>query len=164
MHICNALAHYGYEEFSLSILQYINVFGLSKEEARKLILSYEQDFLNSLYLEFNKSPTTGSCLETIASAETKAKLSLAKSGENNPFFGKTHSTEILAKMSKAKRGTIFSAETRTKMSKAKLGGTLSAETRAKMSEAKLGETRSAKTKTKISAIKGTTIFIYDLQS
>ena len=50
------------------------------------------------------------------------------------------------------------------MSKTKLGGTLSAETRAKMSEAKLGGTRSAKTKTKISATKGTTIFIYDLQS
>jgi hypothetical protein len=60
MHICNALAHYGYKEFSLSILQYINVSGLSKEEARKLILSYEQDFLNSLYLEFNKSPTARS--------------------------------------------------------------------------------------------------------
>lgn len=62
MHICNALRVHGYEEFSLVILVYIEIPNLSKEDARKLIVSCEQDFLNSLSPEFNKSPRAGTSL------------------------------------------------------------------------------------------------------
>lgn len=52
MHICNALALYGYSKFylygypkfSLTILKYIDITNLSKEEARLLILLSEQKF------------------------------------------------------------------------------------------------------------------------
>lgn len=41
-YICNALKVYNYSAFSLSLLEIINITNLSKEDARKLILSREQ--------------------------------------------------------------------------------------------------------------------------
>lgn len=35
MYIYNALLHYGYGAFSLSILEYIDISNLSKEDAKK---------------------------------------------------------------------------------------------------------------------------------
>jgi len=55
------------------------------------------------------------------SAKTRAKMSKAKSGENNPMFGKHLSAETRAKLSAALRGKKSSAKTRAKMSKAKSG-------------------------------------------
>jgi len=124
MHICRALVLYDYPAFTLTILKYINVEGVSKEEARKLIISSEQEFINSLSPEFNKSPTAGSRLGTKISAEAKIKigkgqkriiksiehkikLSEAKLGENHPMFGRNHSTNTLLKMSIAKGTPIF---------------------------------------------------------
>jgi len=41
-------------------------------------------------------------------AETLAKLSEAKKGENHPFFGKTHSAETISKISIARGGgTVY---------------------------------------------------------
>jgi GIY-YIG catalytic domain len=48
MYINNALLHHGYSEFSLSILEFIDITNLSKEDASKLILEREQHFLDSL--------------------------------------------------------------------------------------------------------------------
>jgi group I intron endonuclease len=39
--------------------------------------------------------------------ETIALMSLAKSGENNPMYGKTHSPETLAKLSAANGTTVY---------------------------------------------------------
>lgn len=80
----------------------------------------------------------------------------AKSGENNPMFGRHHSKETIqkikakssgwhhtkeaiAKMRKAKLGTHLSDETKAKISKAFLGRKVSDETRRKMREAQLRE-------------------------
>ena len=61
-----------------------------------------------------------------SSAETRAKMSAASSGENNAFYGKTHSAETRAKISAAgsgenhpNYGKTFSAEHRAKISKTK---------------------------------------------
>lgn len=48
----------------------------------------------------------------IVSEETRIKMSIAKSGTNNPMFGKHHSLSVLAAMSKRRH----SQETREKMS------------------------------------------------
>jgi len=42
MYICNSLQNHGYSAFSLTILEYIDVSNLSKDESRKLILEREQ--------------------------------------------------------------------------------------------------------------------------
>jgi plasmid stability protein len=48
-------------------------------------------------------------------------MSAARSGENNPNYGKTHSAETRAKMRAAQTGKTFSAETRAKLRAAKSG-------------------------------------------
>ena len=70
---------------------------------------------------------------TNGSAKKKSK---ARSGENNPMYGKTHSEETRAKMSEANKDKALSAEHRAKISEAKKGKTHSAEARAKISKAK----------------------------
>lgn len=63
----------------------------------------------------------------IVTEETRAKMKIAKSGENHPFFGKNHSEETKMKMRKPK-----SEETRLKMSLARIGKKLSPETMKKI--------------------------------
>jgi group I intron endonuclease len=56
----------------------------------------------------------------VKSAEIRAKMSQAKSGDNHPrgMLGKSHSAESLAKMSEAKKGITKSEEHKTKISEA----------------------------------------------
>lgn len=55
------------------------------------------------------------------SDETRAKLSIATSGENNPFFGKRHTAESIAKMSESHLGnTAWVGRRHRKDSKAKM--------------------------------------------
>lgn len=72
------------------------------------------------------------------STETRKKLSEAKKGEKNPFYGKTHSEKTRRKISEVHKGKHPSTETRKKMSEVHKGKPKSAETRKKMSEAKKG--------------------------
>ena len=52
---------------------------------------------------------------------TKAKISLAMTGENNPFFGKRHTAESIARMSESHRGnTAWIGRKHRKDSKAKM--------------------------------------------
>lgn len=50
-YISRALIHHTYSAFSLSILEYIDIANSSKEEARKLILSREQFYLDFIFSE-----------------------------------------------------------------------------------------------------------------
>lgn len=195
MYICNALLDHGFSAFSLSIIVYIDITDLSKEEARKLILEQEQYYIDLLKPEYNILSIAGSSLgykhteESLikiskthsgktVSAETKALLSEALSGENH--HGKTHSANTKAKMSLAMSGEnhprgmlgrTLSAETKAKISEAmtgennpNFGKSLSAETKAKLSEINKGKTLSVETKAKLSEIRGTTIYIYSPSS
>jgi len=69
----------------LSFLQYCNSSDLLKREQHFL------DILFSLPTNFryNFSPTAGSCLGVVRYEETRAKLSEANSGANNPMYGRT---------------------------------------------------------------------------
>ena len=131
-YISRALIHHTHSAFSLSILEYIDISNFSKEEARKFILGREQYYLDFIFSEdepntYNILKVAGSLLGFQHSEESIAQMS----GENNHFFGKTHSAEAKALMSEAKKGEnhplfgkTHSAETTAKMSKAKGGGTI----------------------------------------
>ena len=136
-YICRALLHYNHSAFSLSILDYIDISGLSKKEARSLILKSEQFYLDIIFsldvpYTYNVLKIAGNSLGYIHSEETLAKMSKALSGENNPRYGITSFTHT-------------------------------ADTIAKMSEAHKGKTISAETRALISAVKGTAIYVYDLE-
>ena len=53
------------------------------------------------------------------SEETRKKMAEAKTGENNPMFGKHFTEEHRKKMSESMTGRVFTEETRKKMAKAK---------------------------------------------
>jgi group I intron endonuclease len=186
-YISRALIVHTHSEFSLSILEYIDISNLSIDEVRELILSREQHNIDSLEPEYNILKKAGSSLgykhtaESLAkfsgdnhpmygkthSAETLAKLSVAMYGENNPFYGKTHTAKSIAKMSEAKSGIPKTETHKAKISEAMsgknhpmYGKSHTAETIALMSLAKKGKTLSAGTKAKMSAAKGTTVYIY----
>jgi len=52
------------------------------------------------------------------SEETKRKQRVSKIGVKNPFFNKTHTKEVIKKISLANKGKIVSKETRLRMSEA----------------------------------------------
>jgi group I intron endonuclease len=104
LYICNSILHHGYSSFSLTILEYIDITGLSKKDARKLILLREQLYLDTLNPGYNVLKTAGSTLGYIHSEETKNKISKSLSGSNSPYFGKTLSAEVCAKLSESKKG------------------------------------------------------------
>lgn len=174
-YICNALIHHTHSAFSLTIVEFIDIKNLSLDEAKILIIEREQHFIDSFKPKYNILKVAGSLLgykhseETkalvskthkgkIVSAETIAKISEAKLGDNHPLFGKSHSDETKAKISLANKGI-----SRNK------GIPKSPETKALMSFANKGKTPpnkglspSAVTRMKLSASKGTAIFVYDL--
>lgn len=123
-YICNALIHHTHLAFSLTILEYIDISNLDFENIRKLVLSREQYYIDTLVPEYNILKIAGSSLGKTHSAETKIKISEAlkgkkhteetkvkmsgaKSGENNPNFGKARSIETKAKMSATRGISIF---------------------------------------------------------
>lgn len=65
--------------------------------------------------------------------ETRDRISRAKSRENHQFFGKKHPKEVIEKMSLRKRGKKFSEEHKLKLSKSHKGNKPSDETRIKLS-------------------------------
>jgi group I intron endonuclease len=174
-YISRALIHHGYSAFSLSIIEYTNISNLTKEETRVLILSREQFYLDLIFsldepntfnilkvagstLGFRHSVESRSLMSKPKSTETKAKISKALFGENNPMFGKFHSKESLVKFSGENHplfGKLHSAGTITKISEA-----LSGENNPR---GMLGKNHSPETLAKISAAKGTMIYVYDSQ-
>jgi len=86
MHIYNAILRHGLEAFSLSIIEYIDISNKSKEDARELILSREQHYIDLIFSE--DEPNTyyilkeaGSLLGYRHTKESLAKMSEAQSGE-----------------------------------------------------------------------------------
>lgn len=101
MYICNALLHHTHSSFSLTILEYVNISNLSKDQVKKLSLEREQHFLDTLNPEYNILKKAASSLRYKDTEGSLAKLSLVNKGEANPFYGKYHSDETKAIMSEA---------------------------------------------------------------
>lgn len=144
LHLQNAFDKYGEAAFVFEVLE--------DTEPENLIVC-EQHYFDTLNPEYNISPTAGSPLGYRHTKEALKKMSETHTGERHPLYGKHHSTETRARISK------------TMMSKAatgkrhpNYGKPLSAETRAKISAALTGRSHpsrshpcSAETKQKISA-------------
>jgi group I intron endonuclease len=98
-----SLLKYGYLNFTLEILEVVNVEGLTSAEARVLLLEREQHYIDLLDPEYNILKTAGSNLGAKMSSETKAKISAAKLGKPSHRKGlkgiEAFTVESLQKMS-----------------------------------------------------------------
>jgi len=167
-YISRALILHTYSAFSLTILEYIDISNLSKEDARKVILEKEQHYLDTLMPNYNILSTAGSLLGFNHSEETKQKMREAKSGENYYNFGKNLSEHTRAKLRIVNLGKSLSDETKTKLSEAlsgenhyNYGKSISAKTRVLISETMKGIAKTEDTKVKLSIAKGGgSIFVY----
>ena len=96
-HLQNAWNKYGKEYFEFGIVEECSMNQLNEKEI------YWIDYYNSMNSKFGYNKTSGGGANTIISDETKKKLSIAHSGENNYFYGKTHTEEtksILSEIAK----------------------------------------------------------------
>jgi len=168
MIITKVLLKYGYSAFSLSILEYINITGLSKEEQKKLILGREQYYLDLMKSEdYNVLKTAGSTLGfkhreesllkiskaktgSIHTEETKTKMSINKAGSRNPFYGKTHSLESRIKLSIARKGVTHTEESKAKIRLTKIGE----------NHPMFGKNHTIETREKISQTKSIKVYLY----
>jgi group I intron endonuclease len=179
-YISRALILHTYSAFSLTILKYIDISNLSKKEARKLILSREQHFLDLIFSKdepntYNILKVAGSLLGFKHSEEIKTLISEVLKGENNPMFGRigkknpkfgsTHSESTKTLINNTITGKTHSVK--ALLSETHKGKSLSVEIIAKISETlkdennpMFGKTHSAEAKAKISATKGTAIYVY----
>ena len=107
--ILRALLKYGYSNFCLEILEYCD---------SDKCLEREQYYLDSINPEYNILKKAGSSLGYKHTEETILKMGLALKGEKHPMFGKLHSEESIAQMSRVKMGKNLSEETRIKLSEA----------------------------------------------
>jgi NUMOD3 motif len=71
--------------------------------------------------EYNILKMAGSLLGFNHTAKIKAKLREAMTGENNPNFGKSLSTQTKAKLCDAHVGKSISAQTKAKQSEVRKG-------------------------------------------
>lgn len=101
--IFRALLKYGYSKFGLEILEYCD---------SDKCLEREQYYIDSINPDYNILKKAGSHLGYKHTEETIAKLVLALKGEKHPMFGKLHTEETLALMSRIKLGKKLSEETR----------------------------------------------------
>ena len=136
--ISRALIKYGFSNFSITILEYCEISDL---------VSREQYYFDMLNPKYNTLKIAGSSLthkhseETkmkisdslkgiyvkeksalygrTASDETKRLMSINKSKENNPLFGKTHNKSTIDLMKHKALGRTHNEETKLKMSLAK---------------------------------------------
>jgi group I intron endonuclease len=110
--IHKALLKNTHDKFSLYILEYCDI---------KDLIEREQYYIDLLTPQYNILKIAGSSLGFKHTLETVNKISLTKTGskineehnkkrsnaskgENNPFYGKNHTVEVLAKLSMQKTG------------------------------------------------------------
>lgn len=116
MHINRALLKWGYSSFSLSVLEYCSI---------DVLIQREQYYLDLLKPDYNICITAGSTLGKLHSLVTKDKISKTKkgtySGEENSFFGETHSMESRKRMVEAKLGKTLYELTKEKIRESQVG-------------------------------------------
>lgn len=148
----NAYNKYGFECFSFIVLEYY--------DDKKTLIDREQHYLDlhQCYLEdvgYNIVPKAGAKPERKVPAgrkhtdEFKKRMSEARRGSKNPFFGKSHTEENLKSMSlknsgegNAFFGKTHSLEVRQKSSLIHKGKVFSLELRKKLSSAGKGRKQS----------------------
>ena len=132
-----AIQKYGWNNFKHIVL----FEKLTKEEAEQkeieLIAYYKSN-----QREFGYNISLGGNLGTTGlhfSDETKRKMSINQKGENNSFYGKHHTKEVINNIKKANTNRIKSLEEREKIRKSHLHHIVAQETREKISKAHKGK-------------------------
>lgn len=169
-HLHNAIRKYGWDSFSVEILEIFEDFRIEDNET---LLQREAFYIN-LFESANRDIGYNICefsndrTGVLASNQTKEKMRNKIVSEETrekmrkSMLGKTHTKETREKMSKARMGMVFSESTKEKMSnwvrndetrekirQANLGRKHSEETKKKMRDAKLGCSKSEETKEKM---------------
>lgn len=129
-YISRALIKYGYSAFSLTILEYCDLDSLIKRE---------QHYIDILKPEYNICRTAGSSLGRLHGELAKERISDSKkgllTGEENSFYGQTHTADSRQKMSESAKIRVVSETSKAKISRAMEGRNLSNEHKANLSTA-----------------------------
>lgn len=133
----NALRKYDIENFTWKII-HDNVVDI--DELNRLEIYYI-GYYDTYDNGYNLTLGGGGSIGFKFSEEAKLKMSEARAGENNSFYGKKHSKETKLRISKANEGKDHTEEARSKMSKNRKGKKLSEEHKRKISETSKGKNR-----------------------
>ena len=123
----------------------IKRYGLEHWKTKKMNfahLSMKSDtnrYYNSYLYESARNRISYYMKTRVVSEETKNKISISRSGENNPNFGKQISEEHKNKLLNSWKGRKHTQESKLKMSESKKGKSFTEEHRKKLSECKKGE-------------------------
>lgn len=104
---------YGFDNFEFIILEYVE----NKEDLFKREAFWIKE-LDTFKNGYNKNEGKGGYGKGALPEESRKKLSKITIGENNPFYGKTHTKEVRQRINKNR---TYSKETREKMSKSSKG-------------------------------------------
>jgi group I intron endonuclease len=110
MPIAKALLKYGHSNFSFWILEYVSPHKLAIRETLYItelipyynVLKKGYSSIGYKHTEETKTLLSKLAKNRVHSPETKALIVKALTGENNPFFGKTHSMESIREIIKSK--------------------------------------------------------------
>lgn len=146
-----AIQKYGEDSFSWKILEQ----NIPIEQLNDLEMVYI-DLVESYLTGYNMTHGGETSFGYVCSEETKKKISIANSGENNYWFGRKHSPEFCKRISEVHTGKIVSEETRKKLSDANKGENSAwwgkehtEETKEKIRQSRLGKKASEETKRRI---------------
>lgn len=110
MPITKSLLKYGHDNFSVLIIEYVDMKNITSRETYYIthhlpyynVLKQGYSSLGYKHTEDTKKMLSELAKNRIHSDETKALISKALTGENNPFYNKKHSVESKLRMIEAK--------------------------------------------------------------
>jgi group I intron endonuclease len=109
--IHKALLKYGYSNFSLTILEFVDFDGLTPRSKafRQKLLEREQYYLDSKEPEYNILEVAGSSLGYKLSEETRLKMSASKKGLPSHRKGKKHteSSKLIMKLNNGMNRSVY---------------------------------------------------------
>ena len=116
MIICKALLKYDYKPFSLMIVEYFSISELQGREQFWIntlnpnynVLKYAFNSLGYKHTPESLKLMSQSAILRVHAESTKERISKSIIKEKNPFFGKTHTAETLAKIALSKSlGSVY---------------------------------------------------------
>jgi len=112
-HLQSSFNKYGEDVFEFNVLEECEPSKLNDNEIWWI------EYFNSTDRDNGFNFETGGNSRFDVCKETREKLSKANSGENNPFYGKTHSKETRNKIRDARKGSKLSQKDRDNLSEIK---------------------------------------------
>lgn len=91
--IYSAIIKYGWQSFTLEIMEIVDIDGLNNVDKRDLLMSREQHFIDTINPEYNILKVAGSNAGHKMSLEARKKISESKKGKPSHRAGAVHSEE-----------------------------------------------------------------------